>query len=386
MNTTAIGTKPAIPKLSRDIASSPIKASPTTHIHPTTPTPGTSALRRFFSLPKSKTDIFARLTRALVIPFAIIATTPAWIVVNELLMFTGRIPQPVLPKKDKDCDTRRSFLRNEPKEEDLRSLNQALLGDSGLSADKVRQKVDGECGSAAELIAISQTNEPRQRLEKSLQILRIGEFKGEPVAGIKVTLGGETVIVTGFRFKDCPTGEGAPRILMNALNEILVNQNSCALAYMSGLSNLSTGKKHYTIPVIALSKKDLERIITQAPPDSIIKLATYPTLNGYMSSMTDKFKELDEYTVSSNNLYHQHIYAKMGHKYENGELKVIVKDGLSPQSHELSLDQINGEMAWISVPAEMVTILNKRNVAIWFLAGNIVLITIIVPRNKKSHK
>ncbi len=451
MYTSAIGIQPSTTISTKHRAGDKPCSS---HITYTTPTSKTTALRRFFSLPKSKTEFFARLARVGVISFATLTTTPFYIGLNELLMLAGLIPPPALQKADttvpdgevkidnfaknykgfatiteallkagikdlksfdgddsgialdskKDFDTATALLEEELlsiKEKDTRelygkviellremkNLNEIIWGDNGPNPNKPFQDRDGQCEIVADLIGASLTKDNKQKLKGDLKVLALWQspLTGKPFMDIEVTIGGEIVKVksTDVYFQNLIRGELGPICLRDALEKVVLNQGIFSLGQMSGTTNLLTGEKYYTVPIKALSNKALEQVLTQAPPNSIIKLATYPSADDYAGYwLNNEPKSLDEYIESNNGLYRKHTYVVKGHKYENGQLKILVKDGLVYKEHKLSIEQIREDMAFISAPAETIPLLNERTITVWLLA---IGVTMLVSRQIKKR-
>ncbi|MBI3591134.1 MAG: hypothetical protein HY094_07165 [Candidatus Melainabacteria bacterium] len=272
---------------------------------------------------------------------------------------------------------------------EIKDLNKLIWGDNKPDLSNLAEFFDGECTLIAEAIGAALTEQNVQMLLKAnLKVTNYDLSKKEPKTDLEVRINGKTIKLSdsdlrayGPAHYDKGSTRGVTAFIY-ALGKELIDNYVVGDSWLSAPSTLLTGEKYYTMPVSIFSKASLEKIFTEAPPGSIIKLATYPTLEEYKSS--NPRKSLNDFHISRNSLLSKHTYVTKGTKHENGKLKIIIKDSL--KEHKLSIDQIKEDMILISVPASTVTFLNKQTLVVWLLALSMsVGITFAGKQIEKSH-
>lgn len=265
---------------------------------------------------------------------------------------------------------------------ELRDLNKLVWGDDGPDPSKISQVYDGDCTIVAEVIGALQTQDKVQKLKGDIKAVSY-DLNREKV-DLEVKVNGEPIVVCDEDYREYYLEEArGPAAIIYALRHNLMLTGFIGdLTYLSAASTLLTGEKYYTIPVWALSNKALEQILTEAPSDSTIKLATYPSISDYLSN---KSKSLDDYKVSKNGLYLKHTYVVKGHKYEDDELKIILQDGLNWGERKLSIEKLREEILFISAPASTINFLDKHSLITWLIVLTLVSgITLATPTKIKN--
>lgn len=219
-----------------------------------------SALRHFFSVPRSKLETFKRIARACIIAIPTVGTLPLTIGVNESLAKLNLVPNPVdtqnhkaqnnldnfvlnFPGSEKiteailrgeidqeklDINTNGRILDTTPEYENLitqlqkkhsesttesdkifyeevinllttlKELNKHVWGENGINSDKIFQ-VDNECAIISDVIGSALTEQNIQDLLKAnLRITSFDLSGKEPKIDFEVTIGGKRIQIPSY--------------------------------------------------------------------------------------------------------------------------------------------------------------------------------------------